>query len=132
MACRPAIRMTRLTTIARTGRLTKRSVNFMMSSEGADAAFSSRDSHEAVLYLSSRALGLAVVGGFHRVVHLNGGSVAQPEHSGTHNFVSGVNSGGDGHLIASRALDFDHLLAHAAISVPLRVLHFGTTKTESP
>src|SRR5436309_12091117 len=33
IACNPAIRITRLTTIARTGRLTNRSVNFMHSSE---------------------------------------------------------------------------------------------------
>src|SRR5437870_451388 len=59
--CRPAMRMTRLTTIARTGRFTNRSVSFILT----------------VLWLGS-----ALVGRLDFVVYENRRTVAKLEHTG--------------------------------------------------
>src|SRR5438876_10188896 len=85
MACSPAIRMTRLTTIARTGRLTKRSVNFIWSpfplssraKRGISPSFARCAS--AVLRLRGR-----VVGRLNLVVHDDGRAVAELEDPGGH------------------------------------------------
>src|SRR6185295_15870686 len=65
--CSPAIRITRLTTIASTGRRTNRSVNFI----------------SAVLRLRGR-----IVRGLHRVVDEHGGAAPQLEHAGRHDLVA--------------------------------------------
>src|SRR5262249_20081424 len=66
IACNPAMRMTRLTTIAATGRLMNRSVNFI----------------SAVL-----RLGVGVVGRLSLVVDHDCGPVAQLEDAGGHDFL---------------------------------------------
>src|SRR4026208_22414 len=70
--CSPAIRMTRLTTTARTGRLTKRSAKRV----------------SVVLLLR-----FWVVGGQHVVVHLDGGAVPQLEDAGADALLAGLHSG---------------------------------------
>src|SRR5947209_5547520 len=73
-------------------------------------------------------LGTGTVFRLHRIVHLNGRTVAQPEHSGADNLIAGIDAGNDGDLIAARALDFHNLLPHSTIGVPFRVLHVGDHK----
>src|SRR2546428_673476 len=102
IACKPAIRITRLTTIARTGRLTNKSVNFMLqSSEGrsrlkqlrrlARYARGTADGGcpHMTFALAVFRLGARVVGGLHCVVDLNRGAVAKPKYSGADNLVAG-------------------------------------------
>src|SRR6266545_4690130 len=79
--------MTRLTTIARTGRLTKRSVNFISRS------FPGYGIALAVLRLRGR-----VVGRLNLVVDDDGGAVAELEYSGGHHFFAGLDAGADGDL----------------------------------
>src|SRR5450631_4205927 len=98
----PAIRMTRLTTIARTGRRTKRSV---------------KDFTLAVLRLRSR-----VVAGLDLVVDLDGGPVAQLEHAGRDHGLTRLDAGGHRHLVAAGGADLDELLAHTEVALALRVL----------
>src|SRR5512139_2511109 len=66
-ACRPAIRITTLTTIASTGRRTKRSVSFT-----------------SPLLRARRRL----VGGLHLVVHLHRRPAAELEHPGGHHLLT--------------------------------------------
>src|SRR3954454_3521871 len=82
--CRPAIRMTRLTTIASTGRLTKRSVNFM-----------------TCVRLLIFGFGCGAVGRLHLVVHLDGDTIPQFEHSRGHYFLAGVQTRHDRDLISA-------------------------------
>src|SRR6185503_9739218 len=74
----PAIRITRLTTIARTGRRTNRSVNFIST----------------VL-----RLGCWVVGWTDLVVHEHGGAVPKLEDAGGDHLLAGLEPGRDGHLV---------------------------------
>src|SRR5919106_4385109 len=92
MDCRPAIRMTRLTTIARTGRLTKRSVNRTLAILGLRRALVPR------LHL--------VVDGYRR-------AVAQLEHAGRDDFFARLHARNDRDLIAARRPELDELLPHA-------------------
>src|SRR5262249_21316224 len=95
--CKPAIRIARLMQMARTGRLTKRSVIFI----------------SVVLRLWRR-----IVAGLHLVVDCNGSAVAQLEHAGGHDLVAGLDAGDDSDLVAAGAVNFHELLAHAAIRLP--------------
>src|SRR5436305_8751482 len=95
MDCRPAIRITRLTTTASTGRRMKRSVNFI-------ALFPL-----AVLRPRRRA-----VRGLDLVVDLDGGAVAELEDSRGDHLFAGLDTGDDRHLIAARAAELHELLAH--------------------
>src|ERR671915_25353 len=70
--CSPARRITRLTTIARTGRLTKRSVN--------------RIGCSSVVFRAGRR----IVAGLHRVVDEDRDPVPQLEHAGGHHFVARI------------------------------------------
>src|SRR6516165_4086744 len=72
--CRPAIRIAKLTQIASTGRLTKRSVSFIL----------------VVLGLWSR-----IVGGLHLVVHSHGCAVTQLERARSHDLVPRLDAGDD-------------------------------------
>ena len=65
--CSPAIRMTRLTTIARTGRRMKRSVNFIQLSSG---------------------LGAGLFAGLDLVVDLDRGAVAELEDARGHDLLA--------------------------------------------
>src|SRR6266567_7120226 len=92
MACNPAIRITRLTTIARTGRLINRSVNFILT----------------VLGFRSR-----IVSGLDLVVHLDCGAVAQLEHARRHHFIAGVQARNDSYLVSARAIHLHKLLPYS-------------------
>src|SRR5689334_7832527 len=92
IACRPAMMMTRLTTIARTGRRTKMSVNFT----GASAVLGAR---------GELRLDLDVV------VHHDAGIVAELEGSGRHHLLTGFHAVGHGHEIAARFAEPHELLA---------------------
>src|SRR5689334_24985885 len=79
--CRPAIRITRLTTIARTGRLTNRSVNLITPQR-----------------LAIFGLRRTVVRGLHLVVDLDRDAVAELEDPRGHDLVARVDSTQDGNL----------------------------------
>src|SRR4030095_26553 len=84
--CKPAIRITRLTTIERTGRLTKRSVNRM-----------------------SIVLGLRrqLVGRLNLVVDENGGAIPQLEYAGSHDLLLRFYTGKNRDLISARRSELD-------------------------
>src|SRR6266536_1466991 len=105
IACSPAIRITRLTTMARTGRRTKRSVNFMFAALLAVFGFRSR-----------------VVAGLRLVVDLDGGAVAELEDARGHDFLPLLEAGGDRDLVSARGAELDDLLAHAAIDLAVGLL----------
>src|SRR5512138_2637552 len=100
MDCKPAMRMTRLTTIDSTGRLTNRSVKRIL----------------AVLRFRR-----SLVGGLNLVVDGNRCTVAQLEDTGSHNFFAALHAGKNGDLIPTRRTDLHELLAHAAILLPFRI-----------
>src|SRR5262245_4554239 len=97
----PAMRITRLTTIARTGRLMKRSVNFM-----------GPGSPSAVHGVRRR-----VVAGLRLVVDLDGRAVAQLEHPRGHDLLAGLEPREDRDLVAAAGPDLDELLAHALVGL---------------
>src|SRR6185503_11221271 len=97
MACSPAMRITRLTTRARTGRLTKRSVNFK--------GFAS------VVF----RLGGGLVPRLRLVPHEHGRARAQLEGARSHDLVAGLEPGEDGDLVAARASQLHELLLHALV-----------------
>src|SRR5207249_1242548 len=94
------MRMTRLTTIARTGRLTKRSVRRILT----------------LLRLRGR-----LVAGLDLVVNQNGYTVAQLEHTGTDDFFARLQARQDRDLIAARGPELHKLLAHAAVRLTVRI-----------
>src|SRR5215831_19021760 len=102
IAWMPAIRITRLTTIARTGRLMKRSVNFM--------AFRSLPS--AVHGVRRR-----VVAGLRLVVDLDGRPVSELEDTRGHDLLAGLQAREDRDLVAAAGPDLDELLAHALVGL---------------
>src|SRR4030095_6397997 len=105
--CRPAIRITRLTTIERTGRLTKRSVKRILT----------------VLWLRS-----SLVGGLNLVIDVNCGAVAQLEHAGCHDFFTVLHARKNRNLVATRWPQLHELLAHAPIRIAFRVFQVGNHK----
>src|SRR5262252_911639 len=94
IACSPAIRITRLTTIARTGRRTKRSVIFM----------------SVVLRFRGR-----IVRGLHRVVDLDGGAGPELEGSGRHDLLAGLEAREHRDLVPARGTELDELLPRTAV-----------------
>src|SRR5436190_18644470 len=105
IAWSPAIRITRFTTSASTGRRTKRSVSFML----------------AVL-----RLGGGVVPGLHLVVDDDGGAGAELEHARAHDFLPGLDAGDDGDLVAAPVAELHEALLDAAIGLaggPFEVAH---------
>src|SRR5437660_1166946 len=135
IACNPAIRMTRFTTIASTGRLTNKSVNFMSALTAANERniphpalrpFSAKSKRfDDLLNLAVLRFRSRVVVGLHRVVDHDRCPIAQLEHSRAHNFIAGIQAGHNRHLIAARPFNSHHLLTHAAVAVPLRILHIA-------
>src|SRR5205809_2327255 len=143
IACKPAIRMTRLTTMARTGRLTKRSVNLTVDplrtwttitgcersrihfggasgvSKGCGAAPLCSRKLRALVVLG---LGGGIVGGLDLVVDADGGAVAELEGAGGHDFLTGLESRDHRDLVAPGAAQLDELLPHAAIALAVRSL----------
>src|SRR5688572_4899641 len=120
--CSPAMRMTRLTTIARTGRLTNKSVMRM-------CLFLS-DSPKGLCHLIAnclrwhRALALSsVVFRFRRrvvarldlVVHEDGAAIAQLEHARRHDLIAWLPSGYHADLVTARSFELHKLVAHSAI-----------------
>src|SRR5579871_2754969 len=119
IACRPAIKMTRLTTIARTGRLTYKSVNFINTPPRAlPVSYRIERSDLAVL-----RLGAGIVLRFYCVVHQYGGAIAQSEGAGTHHLVPGIETRNNAHLVTARTLNLHDLLPHPAIRIPFRIFH---------
>src|SRR5262249_13779017 len=102
MAWIPAIKMTRLTTTASTGRRMNRSVNFIL----------------AILRLGSR-----VVAGLRLVVDLDGRPVSQLEDSRRHDFLPGLHTRHHRDLVAARGSDTDELLFHATVALAVGSLH---------
>src|SRR5512143_2558849 len=100
----PAMRMTRLTTIARTGRRTKRSVIFI----------------SAVLRLGGRA-----VPRLDRVVDEDGRAVPELEGAGGHHLVARLQPRHDRHLVAAGGANLDELLADALVGRAVPPLHVG-------
>src|ERR1700751_5200588 len=105
--CSPAIRITRFTTIARTGRLINRSVNFMDFPCLAVLRFRRR-----------------IIPGLDFIVHIHRGSVAELENSRGPPLVPRVHPRHDRHLVTARPVDLHKLLAHALVGVSRRILHF--------
>src|SRR5262245_48839245 len=98
----PAIKMTRLTTTASTGRRMNRSVNFIL----------------AILWLGSR-----VVAGLRLVVDLDRRPVAELEDSRGDHFLSGLYSRQHRDLVAAARSDSDELLFDAAVAFAVGSLH---------
>src|SRR5262245_1586119 len=98
--CSPAIRITRLTTIERTGRLIKRSVNRILP----------------VLWFRSFA-----VRRLDLVINRDRGAVAKFEHARRHYLFATLQAGKKSNLIAPRWTDLHELLSHSAIRLALRV-----------
>src|ERR1700756_1719086 len=105
--CSPAIRITRFTTIARTGRFINRSVNFMDFPCLAVLRFRSR-----------------IIPGLHFVVHVDRRSIAELENSRGHHFIPRVPPRHDRHLVTARPVNLHKLLAHSFVGLSLRILHF--------
>src|SRR5262249_49101751 len=102
--CSPAMRITRLTTIARTGRLTKRSVRRILIVLGLWRGFVAR---------------------LDFVVHENGGTIAKLEGTGTDHLFSALASGEDGDLITARRSKLHDLLPHTFVGLTICVLQLG-------
>src|SRR5579862_1712296 len=139
IAYNPAIRMTRLTTIASTGRFTNRSVNFMdaphkgRKTTSSDTPFLAGSARSGMISgapfsrVVAREMGtffwcltifrfrIDAVTRFHVVVHQNRRAIPQLEYARAHHFFAGIQSGNNRHLIATRSLDFHHLLSHSSI-----------------
>src|SRR5262249_30693582 len=98
----PAIRMTRLTTIARTGRRMKMSVIFI---------------------LGIRRFGLGGVRRRDVVVHLHRGTAAQLEHARRDDFLPRVHTREHRHLVAARIAQLHELLAHALVLLLVGTFH---------
>src|SRR5213083_1994764 len=99
MDCRPAMRITRLTTIARTGRLTKRSVNRILT----------------VLWLGCR-----LVGRLNLIVDENRSAVAKLEDTGGDDLFLRLDPRQNRDLIAARGSELHELLADAAVRLAIR------------
>src|SRR5512144_3262137 len=99
--CSPAIRITRLTTTARTGRLMNRSVNFML----------------AVLRLRCW-----IVGRLNLVLDRDGGAAAQLENTGRHDLLAGLHAVDDCNLVTARVAQLDELLANTLVGLAVRTL----------
>src|SRR5262247_2271318 len=96
--CSPAMRITRLTTIARTGRLTKRSVRRI---------------------LTVLRLWRGLVCRLNLVVDENGCTVTELEDTGTDHLFSGLDAGQNCDLIAARRSKFHELLPHTLIGLTI-------------
>src|SRR4029450_1214934 len=105
--CSPAMRITRFTTMASTGRLTNRSVNFM------------------AMLLAVLRFGRAAVRRLHLVVDMNRCAVPQLEHAGRDDLLTRLHTRQHRNLVAARAAKLHHLLADAAIGVPIRALQIS-------
>src|SRR5579863_6448139 len=92
-AWRPAIRMTRFTTIASTGRLINKSVNFMHSPYSGRTA--DLDRQPGFLPLTFFRIRVRAVRWLYDIVDLDRRSVAEPEGPGADDFVPRIQSGGD-------------------------------------
>src|ERR1051325_3341906 len=127
-ACSPAIKITRLTTMARTGRRMNRSVNFIVWSAAAMPPLSCRSSraaawppHSTLTVFRPR---LRAVGRLDGVVDDDGGPRPQLEDAGGDDLLARLHPADDADLVAAAAGQFHELLAYAAIALArLRVLH---------
>src|SRR5947209_6285468 len=115
MDCNPAIRMTRFTTMASTGLLTNRSVNFIGSLRVDSAVLRPR--------LALRGLGSRTIRRLYLVIDLDCCAIAQLEHTRCNHLIPGIDAGDDSHLVATRGPYFYELLPHTAIRLSLFVFH---------
>src|SRR5215472_5248466 len=135
IACSPAIRMTRFTTIANTGRLTNKSVNFMSASQNLEkekppgtpllAAVVRSGYSCGMRHLAVFRLGAGIVVRFYVVIDHHRRPITQLEHSRAHHFFPGIQTGYHRDLIAPRSFHLHNLLLHTAVGVTLRVLQVG-------
>src|SRR5262245_58069159 len=130
-AASPAMRITRLTTMERTGRLTKISVNFIIDPPPYPSPRRGRGSLLSEwrrAFVSASVvfrLGGRVVRRLDLVVDLHRGPVPELEGAGGHDLLAGLDAGEDSDLVAPRAPELHELLAHAAVARSLRVLEVG-------
>src|SRR5262245_51831177 len=103
-AVSPAIRITRLTTMARTGRLTKMSVNLTVVSRS------------SVVFRLRRG----VVRMLDLVVHLDRRTAPQLERARGHDLLPRRDAGKDRDLVAPAPPELHELLAHPAVALALR------------
>src|SRR4029077_6391163 len=96
--CRPAIRITKLTTIARTGRFMNKSVNFMLCPR-----------------LAIRRFRSWIVLRLNLIVDCDGSAIAQLEHARGHHLVPRIYAGYNRHLVTAGPVYFYKLLPHAPI-----------------
>src|SRR5262249_904314 len=99
--CRPAMRMTKLTTIDRTGRLTNKSVMRI----------------SAILRLRSPLVGRLIL-----VVDENRRTVAKLEHAGCDDLLSWLPTRENRDLIAACGTELYKLLPYPAVCLPIRIL----------
>src|ERR1700722_5102098 len=111
MDCSPAITITRLTTMARTGRLINRSVNFIELTSVSGCR------------LAVRRLGRRTIFRLNRVVDLHLRAVAQFENARGYNFLSRVYARDNRDLVAAGVAQFYELLLHSAIGFAGWILH---------
>src|SRR5260370_5071451 len=109
MDCKPAITITRLTTIDNTGRFMKRSVNFMFCCP----------------CLAIFGLGSGTISRLDFVVDLHGGAIAQLEDARCDYLIARIQPRNNSDLISARAFQLDKLLLDAAVSLALGILEIG-------
>src|SRR5580658_8753646 len=95
MARRPSTRISRLTTLASTGRRMKISVKRIGPSPARSAVYGD---------------GGGIVGGLHLVVHHNRGAVVQLDLSGRDDCIAGLDAAQNRHLVAARRTGGDETL----------------------
>src|SRR5258708_13712357 len=103
MDCKPAITITRLTTIDSTGRFMKRSVNFMFRCP----------------CLAIFGLGSGTISRLDFIVDLHGGAIAQLEDARCDYLIAAIPPRNHSDLISARALDLHELLLTAPLTLPL-------------
>src|SRR5438128_2812139 len=109
------MRITRLTTIARTGRLMKRSVSFM--------TVNGSRLPETGNWLTILRIRFGIVARLDRVVHDHRRAWTELERAGAHHFLARFDSGEHRDLIAAGAAELHELLPNAAIGLArLRIL----------
>src|SRR5438132_2891569 len=111
--CNPAMRITRLTTIASTGRFMKRSVSFICHPEP-------RRRRGIPYLLAVLWFGGRVVPRLNRVVDRHRGARTEFEDARSHDLFPRLDAADHSDLIATRAAEFHELLANTSIALAIR------------
>src|ERR1700758_810153 len=104
----PAIRMIKLTTVATTGRLMKRSVKFI---------------RRGLLPLTVRRSRRQFALGLDLVIYNYAQTALEPKHARCHNFFTRFQPGSHRNHVAFRLTKFDKLFSHPFVLLPLLILH---------